>query len=361
MSQNAPPALRLVQLRKNFGSLAAVADISLTVEQGEFVSLLGPSGSGKTTTLRMIAGFTTPTTGEILTNGTDITHYPPSRRSVGMVFQNYALFPHLTAAQNVAFPLEMRKVKRPEIRRRVDEALNVVDLLGLGDRKPRELSGGQQQRVALARAFVYEPAILLMDEPLGALDKKLRESLQFEIVRIAREINATVVYVTHDQGEALTMSDRIAVFHRGQIEQIGSPAALYERPTTRFVADFLGESTMIDGRASPASSRYQRFEADGFQCAVPAATESLASGGDATLVLRPEQLELSSESEADPKWNVLEGVVVDSVYAGATRRYTVRVGNVQFVVREPAPRQPRSVGDRVVLRWHRDMGSLVGQ
>ena len=223
------------------------------MRRGEFVTLLGPSGSGKTTTLRMIAGFTSPTGGSIEIDGQDMTRVPPHRRDVGMVFQNYALFPHMTAAQNVAFPLRMRKQSRAEIDRRVGDALDLVKLRHLADRYPRQLSGGQQQRIALARAVVFEPRLLLMDEPLGALDRKLREALQLEIIRISRELGATVLYVTHDQEEALVMSDRIAIFNEGRIEQLGSGEDLYDRPASLFVADFIGESNILRGR----------YEADG--------------------------------------------------------------------------------------------------
>lgn len=353
------PALQLLDVYKSFGAATAVDGVTLTVERGEFVTLLGPSGSGKTTTLRMIAGFTAPTSGAILTNGVDVTAEPPERRNIGIVFQNYALFPHLTAAQNIAFSLEMRKVSRSEIRRRVEEALAIVHLAGYGGRYPRELSGGQQQRIALARAFVYEPSILLMDEPLGALDKKLRDSLQLEIVRIARQIGATVVYVTHDQGEALTMSDRIAVFNRGRIEQIDAPTALYLRPGSRFVADFLGESTMVDGRVHPDPGGYQRFETTGFRCVV-AAGAPLSAGSEATLVLRPEYVELSDGPNGGDDWNAVGGIVTEAIFAGATRRYSIRVGDsVEFLVREPGPKEPRSIGDHVWLRWRRGVGSLI--
>ncbi|HUP54329.1 MAG TPA: ATP-binding cassette domain-containing protein, partial [Methylomirabilota bacterium] len=244
----ATPALAIRGVRKLFGDFPAVDGIDLEVSRGEFITLLGPSGSGKTTTLRMIAGFVTQDEGSIEIAGQEMRRVPPYRRDVGMVFQNYALFPHMTAAQNVAFPLQMRNVPRSEQTDRVAEALELVKLASFGDRYPRQLSGGQQQRIALARAIVFRPRLLLMDEPLGALDKKLREGLQLEIMRISRQLEATVIYVTHDQEEALVMSDRIAIFDRGRIQQLGTGEDLYERPTSVFVADFVGESNMLRGR-----------------------------------------------------------------------------------------------------------------
>jgi putative spermidine/putrescine transport system ATP-binding protein len=239
--------LRLECVSKAFGNVVAVDSISFTLAEGEFLSLLGPSGSGKTTTLQIIAGLTHPTRGQIFLSGRPIGPLPPYKRDIGMVFQNYALFPHMTVAGNVAFPLQMRGVPRTEISRRIDKVLNLVDLPGLAERYPRQLSGGQQQRVALARAIVFEPTLLLMDEPLGALDKKLREQMQLEIKHLHKRLGVSIIYVTHDQDEALVMSDRIGVFNRGRLEQVGSAEQLYEQPTTRFVAEFIGESNIIRG------------------------------------------------------------------------------------------------------------------
>ncbi|MFG1927198.1 ABC transporter ATP-binding protein [Cryptosporangium sp. NPDC048952] len=238
--------VELVQLSKRYGGNAAVDSIDLEIEPGEFITLLGPSGSGKTTTLNMIVGFTEPTSGSVKLNGRDISRVPPNKRDFGMVFQNYALFPHMTVAQNVAFPLRERKVPAGEITRRVGEALDLVDLTGMDDRRPHELSGGQQQRVALARAVVFSPSVLLLDEPLSALDRKLRQSLQREIKRLHDELGLTFVFVTHDQDEAMTLSDRIAIFNEGRIVALGTPADLYHRPPTTFVARFLGESNVFD-------------------------------------------------------------------------------------------------------------------
>src|SRR5262245_37019038 len=242
--------IELVGLCKRFAPRGplVVAHVGIDVAPGEFVTLLGPSGSGKTTTLNMIAGFTEVTSGDIRLAGRDISLLPPHRRNFGMVFQNYALFPHMTVAQNVAFPLRERKVPKAEIERRVGEVLELVDLGGLGGRRPDALSGGQQQRVALARAVVFSPSVLLLDEPLSALDRKLRQTLQQEIKRLHQELGLTFVFVTHDQDEAMALSDRIAVFNSGRIERVGSPADLYRDPGTRFVARFLGESNLFDGR-----------------------------------------------------------------------------------------------------------------
>src|SRR5262252_3250474 len=239
--------VRLEGLVKTFGATRAVDGVTLTAQAGEFLTLLGPSGSGKTTTLSCVAGFAVPTEGEVFIGGTPVTFEPPFKRNVGMVFQNYALFPHMTVAENLAFPLRMRKRPAVEIRERVAGALALVQLEGLGGRAPRQLSGGQQQRVALARALVFEPPVLLMDEPLGALDRKLRIEMQLELKHLHARLGVTVIYVTHDQEEALTLSDHIAVMNRGRIEQVGTPLDLYENPRTRFVAEFIGESNVVEG------------------------------------------------------------------------------------------------------------------
>jgi putative spermidine/putrescine transport system ATP-binding protein len=244
------PAIRLSGLRKSFGAIEAVAGIDLDIADGEFFSMLGPSGSGKTTVLRLIAGFEQPSAGTVLLSGRDVTRLAPFDRDVNTVFQDYALFPHMTVQQNVEYGLRVRKVPNPERRTRADAALATVRLQGFGDRKPTQLSGGQRQRVALARALVNRPRVLLLDEPLGALDLKLREEMQVELKAIQREVGITFVFVTHDQEEALTMSDRIAVFHNGRIEQVGPPADVYERPATAFVAGFVGTSNLLSGEAA---------------------------------------------------------------------------------------------------------------
>jgi putative spermidine/putrescine transport system ATP-binding protein len=291
--------------------------VELTVQDGEFVTFLGPSGSGKTTTLMMVAGLLQPTGGEILLRGTPLAPLPPYRRNIGMVFQQYALFPHLTASRNVAFPLEMRRVPKAEIGRRVAAALRLVGLPDHGDRLPSELSGGQQQRVALARAIVFEPPLLLMDEPLGALDKKLRDQMQVEISRLHRELQVSVLYVTHDQEEALVMSDRIAVFNRGRIEQIGAPKALYERPRTRFVADFIGNSSFL-----PGSVRNIEGEIAAVETAAGILTGfnggQLSPGAAAVVAVRPERVLVGAAAKQMP--NSVEARVRDIIYLGQGRR-----------------------------------------
>jgi spermidine/putrescine transport system ATP-binding protein len=286
---DASAEIRLIGLEKRFGAVRAVDGVSLDVQAGEFFSLLGPSGCGKTTTLRMIGGFEMPTAGRILLRGRDITHDPPDRRPVNMVFQQYALFPHLDVAGNVGFGLRRRKVEQSEIVRRVGEVLELVRLEGYDRRRPSELSGGQQQRVALARALVNRPTVLLLDEPLGALDLKLRRQLQIELKRIQAEVGITFVYVTHDQEEALTMSDRIAVMHAGRVEQLGTPEELYERPTTRFVADFIGTTNLLAGSVESAEGGVALVRLEGGDaCQVNG--PDLRVGRTIELSIRPESI-----------------------------------------------------------------------
>jgi len=331
--------LVLRQLRKVYGDVRAVDDISIDARPGEFITFLGPSGSGKTTTLKMIAGFSEPDGGTIELDGRPLVGVPPYRRDIGMVFQNYALFPHMTAAENIAFPLRMRDVGRTEIRDRVEQSLALVKLERLGGRYPRQLSGGQQQRIALARAVVFRPRLLLMDEPLGALDKKLREALQLEIMGISRQLRTTVVYVTHDQEEALVMSDRIAIYNHGRIEQIGSGEDLYERPSSLFVADFIGQSNIIRGRlvveGGAAWLRTPTFRA---RVAVGAFERAgLRDGAAAALVVRPERLRVAPpggstdrSSPADASGLAIGGAtanVTEVIYLGSDRKYALRLGD----------------------------------
>ena len=278
-------------VRRDYGAVVAVDDVSLDIGAGEFVSLLGPSGSGKTTLLMMLAGFEQPQSGSITIGGRDVTRVAPNKRDIAMVFQKYALFPHMTVAENIAFPLNMRNVDKSERERKVGEALEMVKLGGYGARKPAELSGGQQQRVALARAIVFDPPVILMDEPLGALDKKLRQHMQIELKQLQRRLGATVIYVTHDQEEALTMSDRVAVLNHGKLMQYGPPRELYDLPADAFVADFLGEMNFIDGTVTAI---------DGVTCSVALAggtvsapsLAGLAKGDPVRLAIRPEFIEL---------------------------------------------------------------------
>ncbi len=318
-------AIELRDVVKRFGEVVAVDHIGLQIADGEFFSMLGPSGCGKTTTLRMIAGFEFPSSGEILLNGRSIGNTPPFQRNVNTVFQSYALFPHMTVAENVAFGLQMKKVARAEISQRVSEALDMVRLSGYGERRPRQLSGGQQQRVALARALVNHPDVLLLDEPLGALDLKLRKEMQLELKGLQERVGITFIYVTHDQEEALTMSDRIAVMSGGKVLQIGSPTEIYERPACRFVADFIGESNFIDGHVSSSDSKQALVTtADGLQLCSQS-EHLLKPGAHAMVSVRPEKARLALEEPPAGTPNVFP-VIVDRVsYIGSDTRIIVRL------------------------------------
>jgi spermidine/putrescine ABC transporter ATP-binding subunit len=345
--------VRLEGLSKDYGPVVAVRDVSVTIGPGSFFTLLGPSGSGKTTTLMMIAGFVHPTRGEIFVDGRPVAGLPPQRRDLGMVFQSYAVFPHLTVFENIAFPLRVRKVSGGELRRRVDEALELVRLQGYQRRLPRQLSGGEQQRVALARALVFHPRVLLMDEPLGALDKKLRAHMQLELKHLQRQLHVTVVYVTHDQEEALTMSDRVAVMRQGGIEQVGAPAELYEAPANRFVADFLGESNFLDGTViGPAAMGHYRLRTTGGLELHGVGATALAAGQAVTAAIRPEKLAPTEAPPADG--NVAKGVVEELIYAGDATRYRVLLGaDGAVTVRIPNRLAARAyaVGEPVTLAW----------
>lgn len=341
--------LQLLELTKVYGDVVAADRVTLDIAPGEFITLLGPSGSGKTTTLMMVAGFVIPTSGQILVNGEDIAFKPPHKRNIGMVFQNYALFPHMTVAENIAFPLKMRKWPRQEIERAVKEALQLVRLPGFEDRYPRQLSGGQQQRVALARALVFRPPVLLMDEPLGALDKKLREEMQLEIKHIQESLNITTIYVTHDQEEALTMSDRIAVMRDGRIEQVGTPRELYERPASEFVANFIGESNFLTGQLERRDGRSYLVTSDGLRIVLPA-TEDVGAGGSVTVALRPERIVIAE----DRGENRFEGIIEEVIYVGEATKFRVRIGDERFLtVKQPSRLETMQWrrGDRVTLGW----------
>lgn len=350
--------IELVRLSKSYGSVVAVQEVNLTVESGEFVALLGPSGAGKTTVLNMLAGFELPSGGEIRIGGVDVSRTAPFKRNIGLVFQNYALFPHLTVAQNIGFPLRMRAMSPAQRRPLVEEALTLVKLAGFGGRYPDQLSGGQQQRVALARAIVFRPSLLLMDEPLGALDKKLREHMRVEIKMLQRRLGSTVIYVTHDQGEALTMADRVAVMNDGILHQVGAPADLYERPQTAFVADFVGETNFLDGTTVSGP--------DGGVAVVPALDPSgriwpvanaadLRPGLAVRLGVRPEWVTLSPPGAATGP--ALQGNVVEILYEGASALHIVDFGGNTISARIGAE-DPRSgtwaIGDDVEVCWDAD-------
>jgi spermidine/putrescine transport system ATP-binding protein len=378
-------AVRLVQLTKRFGGDAvgrrvaksveganpdvgfmAVDHIDLDVNEGEFFSLLGPSGCGKTTTLRMIGGFEQPTEGKIELQGDDVTWLPAYKRNVNTVFQNYALFPHLSIYDNVAFGLRRKKIPDADVKKRVTEMLDLVELPGYEGRKPGQISGGQAQRVALARALVNKPAVLLLDEPLGALDLKLRKQMQVELKRIQQEVGITFIYVTHDQEEAMTMSDRIAVMNHGKYEQLGDPEALYERPRTRFVAGFLGVSNLLSVDADGTSGEYAAFRlGDGSACRVPAA---LAAGrqGRIALGVRPEKIRLTEpDKDIAAGLNRLKGVIAHASYLGVSTQYIVQLpdGNRVTVFEQNVERATKAelwaTGENVVLSWQPDHSFIV--
>ncbi|MFM0024062.1 ABC transporter ATP-binding protein [Paraburkholderia azotifigens] len=341
------------------GANYVVDDLNLDVRKGEFLSLLGPSGSGKTTTLMMLAGFETPTQGEIRLDGKRLDDKPPHQRDIGMVFQNYALFPHLTIAENVAFPLSVRHVSRTEQKTRVKRALDMIELPHLANRRPSQLSGGQQQRVALARALVFEPSVVLMDEPLGALDKRLRETMQYEIMRLHRELSLTIVYVTHDQAEALTMSNRVAVFSDGRIQQAATPSELYENAQNAFVANFVGENNGLTGRVVNVSDDSATLAlADG--SVIRGRCESgLREGDEAMLALRPERAHIPSAegTQVDGHNNVVQARVEELVYCGDHHRVHLKLGARDALVVKVPNTQRHALpapGDMVEVAWRHD-------
>ena len=346
--------LRLRQLTRAFGAAKAVDRVSLDVPAGAFVSLLGPSGSGKTTTLNLIAGFLAPDFGDILLDERSIADVPPHKRNIGMVFQSYSLFPHMTVAENVGFPLRMRtRLSRQDARRRIDEMLALVQLGHLGARYPRQLSGGQQQRVAMARALVSHPRLLLMDEPLGALDKKLREQMQVEIKRIHRSVGTTVIYVTHDQTEALTMSDLVVVMHQARVAQVGTPRVLYEAPANLFVADFLGDSNLLTATVAQVCGDEFAVEiGSGEKMRVTRGSSAAAPGSRAVVLIRPEDISVTATGERTAGQDVLAGTIKDISYHGDTFKLDVAVGTDVLkvkVARERGAGMER--GDNVFLTW----------
>ncbi len=360
--------VRLHELTKTFGPVVAVRDVSVTVAPGSFFTLLGPSGSGKTTTLMMVAGFVYPTRGEVFVDGVPMASRPPQQRDLGMVFQSYAVFPHLTVDENIAFPLEIRKAPRAEIRRAVGEALELVRLQGYERRLPRQLSGGEQQRVALARALVFRPRVLLMDEPLGALDKKLRAHMQLELKHIQQHLHVTVLYVTHDQEEALTMSDRVAVMRGGRIEQVGSPAELYDRPASSFVADFIGESNFLNGIivSAEGDGRWRCRGAGGLEF-IGVGAVPLQAGQPVTAAIRPEkvvQAEDPGEAALGRNANTCKGLVEEAIYLGDATRYRVGLGPdgaLTIKVTNRLAARLLSAGATVALAWSPDETRLFAR
>jgi spermidine/putrescine transport system ATP-binding protein len=353
------PAIGLDGVAKEFHSrgevVAAVRGIDLTIRKGEFFSMLGPSGCGKTTTMRMIAGFEEPTRGTVRLDGRDVTAAPPNKRDVNMVFQSYALFPHMSVFENVAFGLRRKSVPKDQVTRQVGEMLEIVDLTGREQRRPRELSGGQQQRVALARALVNHPKALLLDEPLGALDLKLRQAMQVELKRIQREVGITFVYVTHDQNEALTMSDRIAVMNDGVIEHLGPPREIYEHPATRFVAGFIGTSNLLTGSLAQVTDGQGVIEVSPDErIIVPAGRSGLAAGQQVELTVRPEKIELAA-GPGPAGGCALRGTVTEVVYLGTSTSFSVATTTgadvVVFQQNSASAAAPVSRGDEVWLTW----------
>jgi len=333
------------------GKLLVVKDLNLDIAEGEFITMLGPSGSGKTTCLMMLAGFETPTNGEIYLDSDPISNIPPHKRGIGMVFQNYALFPHMTVFENLAFPLKVRKMSKEEIDKKVDKALSMVSLSGFENRMPGQLSGGQQQRVAVARALVFDPAVVLMDEPLGALDKNLRESMQYEIKHIHESIGVTVVYVTHDQSEALTMSNRIAVFNDGKVQQLSSPDKLYEEPVNSFVAEFIGENNRFDGEVLDVSNGVCKVKIG--QGEILANPISIKSKGEKTTVsIRPERALINPKDKMD---NNHKGKIEEVIYHGDHTRVRINLlNNSDFILKVPNSSQNLDIklGNEINIGWN---------
>lgn len=312
----------LRSVSKAYGTTTALSDVNVEIAHGEFLTLLGPSGSGKTTLLNIVSGMIAPSSGSIYIGGRDVTNLPPGARDLGMVFQNYALMPHMSVFENVAFPLRIRGLGRKEISERVMSVLDVVQLSHLARRKPKELSGGQQQRVSIARCLVYQPALILMDEPLGALDKKLRDQLQLEIKKIHSELQVTILYVTHDQNEALVLSDRICVMNDSRIEQIGSPADLYFKPKTEFVADFLGESNVIEGTITSVNGKHVAVTSEGdLQFSAKYTTDAVANTV-AKFLVRPESIQVSTKAASNI--NNVKGTIVSRIFSGESSQYHIK-------------------------------------
>ncbi len=356
MINNNEPIVRFIDVQKSYdGEVLVVKNLNLDIARGEFLTMLGPSGSGKTTCLMMLAGFEPATHGQIKLNGRPINNVPPYRRGIGMVFQNYALFPHMTVWENLAFPLEVRRMDKPEIERRIKRALEMVRLPEMAGRRPGQLSGGQQQRVAVARALVFDPDLVLMDEPLGALDKNLREEMQYEIKHIHESLGVSVVYVTHDQSEALTMSNRIAVFNDGLVQQLSTPAELYERPQNAFVAQFIGENNRLLGTVKAINGNSCTVEIDGSGI-VQAVPVNVSSNGErTTLSLRPERVTINPPEGSVP--NVFDGTVEELIYLGDHIRTRVNVcGHDDFIVKVPNASGQAALAEKAMVKvgWDKE-------
>ena len=349
-------AVKLDHVTKRFGNFTAVSAISLAIREGEFFSLLGPSGCGKTTTLRMIAGFELPTEGEIYLHGQPVGQLPPFKRNVNTVFQSYALFPHLTIEQNVAFGLEMKKVAKEEIKQRVQESLNMVRLPNVGQRKPNQLSGGQRQRVALARALINRPEVLLLDEPLGALDLKLRKAMQLELKELQQRLGITFVFVTHDQEEALVMSDRIGVLNEGHLLQVGTPREIYEQPANRFVADFIGETNFVNGRITHLHDKLATVTIANELTMQAICTDPVETGQKVTITIRPEKIQIHTNGSQPPAQHTsFPGHIHHTVFLGTDTRFAVDIGaETQVEVRyQNAQMGPElfETGQPVTISW----------
>jgi spermidine/putrescine ABC transporter ATP-binding subunit len=345
-------SVRLENIAKQFGNVVAVDHINLDVAPGEFLTLLGPSGSGKTTTLRIIAGLEFPTEGQVYIDEKPVADKPAYKRDLGMVFQNYALFPHMSIFENIVFPLKMKHISRGELVKRVQTILEAVKLSGFQKRYPRQLSGGQQQRIALARALVYEPSVLLMDEPLGALDKKLREEMQLEVKQIQERFKITTIYVTHDQSEALTMSDRIALMNNGRIEQLGFPTELYEMPVNKFVADFIGESNFFEGILSRVEKDWCEVKTSKGLIVRANIRTGIEQGQKVNLTLRPERIQLNPKDQ--PPENLYNGTVENVVYLGEVIKYSIVLDGGEKVIIKSQNSQgliPWEKGRKVSIGW----------
>src|SRR4051812_32548408 len=356
--------LEIRNVTRRFGEFTAVDDVSLSVEAGEFFCLLGPSGCGKTTLLRMVAGFDLPNGGSIWLDGRDMTGVPPEKRNVHTVFQSYALFPHMTVAQNIGFPLQMAQIAEAEIAGRVEEALEDVRLTGMEKRYPNELSGGQKQRVAVARALINRPKLLLLDEPLAALDAKLRESVQLELIGLQKEVGITFVYVTHDQSEALALSHRIAVMNQGRVEQVDEPSKIYGFPKNRFVADFIGQCNLLEGQIKACSGERMTVALSGIGDVVAFNMEGDTPGMKGALALRPEKVSIGRELPLDPEANRFTGKVHDLLYLGDVTIYIVELADgmrIEALLPNSAAGRTKffGAGDAVQVAWRHDAGHFL--